>query len=120
MYGGPKRPREQVAIIKSGYNTQLKAVDRRSVEGLGQKLEVLPGLHSVTFIVHRTDQYVLYKVRRWTRPTTICFFAKAGHEYAIDQKHDDDLSSYEIIDNHTGREFDVRCADPDDPPARDE
>jgi hypothetical protein len=95
MYGGPRRPSAEVAVIESGRGTRLATLDRESVEHVGQKLEVLAGWHRASFTVSNSENMVFYTRIRTTAPITACIRARAGHVYTIERK---DELSYDIVD----------------------
>jgi hypothetical protein len=99
VYGGPRRPAEQVAVVHAGFQTKLTRIDGRSVkdERNDQRFEILPGKHVISFVIYRVDM-PLFVMRRttWTSPTSVCFTASAGREYTINRKNG--LRTFEILD----------------------
>jgi hypothetical protein len=97
-YAGPRKPREEVALIYGGYGTKIVHIDGRSCnrDGREQKYEILPGIHSVSLVTFVVDHYVVASHTVWARPTTVCLEARAGHQYTFDRQ--EALQGFKIID----------------------
>jgi hypothetical protein len=101
-YGGPRRSREQVAILYAGNGTKIVRVDGRPFKGdKSQKFEVLPGQHSVSITTFEVNHYIVMKKTTWARPTTTCASFIAGHEYTFDRQ--EKLQLFKIIDVTTNK-----------------
>ena len=104
LYQGPKRPRENVARLYAGYGTKIIHIDDHACgrEGRTRKYDVLPGQHAISVTTFDVDNYVLMTHTTWTRPTTICLKAQAGHEYTFDRQ--ESLGAFKIVDLTTNRD----------------
>jgi hypothetical protein len=104
LHQGPKLPRDQSALVYAGYGTKLIRIDDHSLGGNGRdkKYEVIPGLHTVSLTTFTVGNYIIMYHTIWTRPTTICLDAKAGHEYTFDRQ--EALRTFKIIDMATNKE----------------
>ena len=103
LYQGPKRPRENVARLYAGYGTKIIHIDDHSCsrEERSHKYDVLPGQHAISLTTFDVDNYVLITHTTWTRPTTICLKAQAGHEYTFDRQ--ESLRAFKIVDLTTNK-----------------
>ena len=83
-YPGEARSPDQVAIIKPSYKAgpkvEILSVDSRKLESGKDKVEVLPGRHTISariIVSNGEDMTVI------TNPMTLKFKAKAGHTYEL-------------------------------------
>jgi hypothetical protein len=88
LYSGPRRPREQVAVIGAS-DTLITAIDGVPISG--SKFEILPGPHSVSLRVSASRPGFMYTTHIYSRGSlSVCFVAKAGREYLTRPSSDDD------------------------------
>jgi hypothetical protein len=84
MYDGPRRSRDQVAIIKAEKNASVYAIDGRNAAG-GFSFAALPGIHNLAVDVlgslHAEEGEGDGEVPR--KPLAVCFRARAGHIYRV-------------------------------------
>jgi hypothetical protein len=92
LYKGPRRPRREVATIRTS-DTTITAIDGKRVDPMlrGQKFEVLPGPHSISLKVDASRRGFMSTTVIVSRGSlTVCFVAKPGIEYLTRPSTDDD------------------------------
>jgi hypothetical protein len=117
MYGGPRRPRSQVAKL-SLKDATLGLIDGRRYRYLGSDIfEFLPGRHVFGVGYQSAENAVLVTIVTYSRQTQlICLDLMPGHRYVVISRMDKSRSSWRPTarDDDTGEWLDVTCGDDDD------
>lgn len=104
MYGGPRRAKSEVALVKSGPGTTVIGLDRRRVDGgASANYEILPGDHLVAVVGQQVENKVFYNVVHRSAPNSLCFKARPGRKYVIERhRSGDDLWETFLTDEDSG------------------
>jgi hypothetical protein len=114
LYSGPRRPREQVAMI-SASDTLITAVDGVPISQSLGKLELLPGPHSISMRVSAARTGFMHTTHIYSNGSlTVCFVAKPGREYLTRPSTDDDQTWVPMIID-TGLAYAVKVIEVETP-----
>lgn len=102
LYDGPRRARQEVALLRPDARATITAVDGKEVRG--NAFEVLPGQHELRFkvLLMGDDVNEVYKGLRNTTECVGAFVAEAGHTYRVDKAPARVLSSESNVSQRVG------------------
>jgi hypothetical protein len=84
MYAGPARGQANTAVIGSGEDATITAIDGTPVNGgRFEKYEVLPGQHSLSYSGAKTDVGFFSNTTHTSGDLGTCFPTQPGHEYEV-------------------------------------
>lgn len=111
MYGGARRPRSEVALIKCGSGTAITAIDRRPVEdGAMGGYEVLPGDHHLVLKGSASENRTFYTAIYTSRPAVVCLTTHPGRTYLVKRRFSNGRWDVIITDTQTGEGIEPVCS----------
>jgi hypothetical protein len=109
MYGGPKRPDDQIVVLSNRAGTSLISIDGTPVDGSSStSYEVLPGEHLVR-LQGQDSEYRLVFTRYYRSPViSLCFSTQPGHRYEVICRREDDWAA-KVVDYNTSLPVPMGC-----------
>ena len=110
-YDGPKRSKDQIAILDArqvlsfwsvgGNSIEIESIDNKSTGTFTENIELLPGLHTVQFVYNVCSVASYFSCIDRKYRGSLQFRAEAGHVYKIDEKIQNNVVRYWIKDADT-------------------
>lgn len=107
QYPGPRRPRENVAIVEGSSGIGIHELDGRPI--VGGTLEILPGPHVLSVTLTDTTNYVVMTSTTQYGAEKVCFGARPGHSYLVRPNFDSGSFRPEVIDTDAVIPVDRDC-----------